>query len=202
MNINWDLLHSLPPCRPWEKSLHDCARAESFRFRDFFRASFKSFLPCRLSRRIFDGQKAKGEKKCFSAFFASFRSRFWLSKNIFFLLSLLLSSDGAPIYIKQAPLVIINERMNYCEFNFSCLGFAFIGRFGGEKLGSGRAKSPMRRICFELKRRRINSLDFGAVVSVKWLIAFLLRLSARLARTERTFNLETRYFFCWMKIAT
>jgi hypothetical protein len=131
------------------------------KFRDFFRAYSNPplrFVASEQARNL-DGEGERGERNASRASFSllPFLFAFGFPKKTFFssILSGSLSDGASDIYIKQAPLVIINERMNYCEFNFSRLARPFIGELH-------RRKEFVRP-----QRRRINSLDSPGVVSVK-----------------------------------
>lgn len=75
-----------------------------------------------LSARSVRYDEATGRKASRKERSETFSSILQCCLNFFPLLSLLWSeffSDLRLRYIKQAPLVIINVRMSYCEFNFS-----------------------------------------------------------------------------------
>lgn len=78
--------------------------ARVLKFRDFFRAYLNIFSLLRHEAR----RMAKRKERSKTFFNVAFRN---LLQSDFF-------SDPRLRYIKQAPLVIINERMSYCELFF------------------------------------------------------------------------------------
>lgn len=124
VNINWDRLHSTPCIASVELKLvvlstwratqrfatHHAARrkkihCESLKISRLFPRLFKYFFSLlrHEARRM-----AKRKERSKTFFNVAFRN---LLQSDFF-------SDPRLRYIKQAPLVIINERMSYCELFF------------------------------------------------------------------------------------
>lgn len=142
---------------------------DRFKFRDFFRA----YLNILERKKISTQTWKEGEKNSFS--FSAFFFQFFFQQFLFQIFFYSSFPDGVEIYIKQAPLVIINERMNYCEFNF----FRFVSFRCPFALSSAH-----KGICFQFSQNAtkmfartgkvINHkfIQRRSLVGVKWLIFF------------------------------
>lgn len=153
-----------------------------FKFRDFFPRLFKYSR----AKKAKKGRRERIFENSFSisAFFSILLWVIFFFVNFFFLLSWW----GRDI-IKQAPLVIINERMNYCEFNFffSFHALSLFLRFSKEFIFNFPKKNVSRVL------ERLLIINSFSLVSVKWLIVLHIFHIGQL----RFSPLVTRYFCEW-----
>ena len=161
-----------------QKFVHLCR----FKFRDFFPRLFKY-------SRAKKAKKGRRERIFENSFSISAFFSILLWVNFFFVNFFFFFPDGAEIYIKQAPLVIINERMNYCEFNFffSFHALSLFLRFPKEFFFNFPKKNVSRLL------ERLLIISSFSIVSVKWLIVLSIFPIGQLQFSP----LVTRYFCEW-----